>query len=279
MRTAKAIIAICFSIAWVSVAAQTELPSATVITRGYNCGDFSALLVGNVAVTDLRGNWLYGTPDGVLFVFRHGNILRRAGNYTLTQVSPNMWQCSGASAADGCNMAAKMIVNGSNTSVSFSLQTSDGHAVECAETEQTQTDTRQSANVGADSLKLVRDALTNAADKLLRSANQSDYVQDASAVIDRALDDVNQAAARVHEDTGATPPSVSPNFNAPAPPAPEINFMLYSSLNSLERAYDALNRIPGGDFGGYRVRINDDIAAATEVLVNGITSFNVKHRR
>ena len=41
--------------------------------------------------------------------------------------------------------------------------------------------------------------------------------------------------------------------------------MLYSSLNSLRFAYDALTRVPGGDFGGYRTRMNDDIAAAVEV--------------
>jgi hypothetical protein len=286
MRTTKAIIAICFSIAWVSVAAQTKKPSATVIAKGYHCGDFSALLVGHVAATDVRGSSFYGKPDGVLFVFRHGNLLRQARNYTLAQVSSNiaaiakvdfMWQCTEASAAEGCNLAAKMIVNGSNTPGSLSLQTSDGHAVECVETEPTETVTEQSANVRADSLHLVRDALTNAADKLLKSENQSDYVQDAIAVIDRALGDVDQAAAHVHDDSGAAPPSEAPNFNAAAPPSPRINFMLYSSLNSLKTACDALNRVPGGDFAGYRVRINDDIAAAAEVLVDGIASFNAKH--
>jgi hypothetical protein len=286
MRSTNAIIAICFSIAWVSVAAQTKKPSATVIARGYNCGDFSALLVGHVAATDVHGSSLYGKPDGVLFVFRHGNILRQARNYTLAQVSPNiaaianvdfMWQCTEASAADGCNIAAKMIVNRSNTPGSLSLQTSDGHAVKCVETEQTQTVTEESANVSAHSLNLVRDALTNAADKLLKSANQSDYVQNAIAVIDRALGDVNQAAAHLHDDSGAVPPSAAPSFDAPAPPSPRINFMLYSSLDSLKSAYDALNRVPGGNFAGYRVRINDDIAAAAEVLVNGIASFNAKH--
>ncbi len=53
--------------------------------------------------------------------------------------------------------------------------------------------------------------------------------------------------------------------------------MLYSSLNSLKFAYDALNRVPGGDFGGYRTRINNDIAAVAEVLLNGIASYNARH--
>ena len=135
----------------------------------------------------------------------------------------------------------------------------------------------QAANVSADSLNSVSDALTNAADDLRKAANQSDYVQKAIAEIDQALDDAKQAAAHVHDDSGAAVPITSPNFDAPPPPAPRTNFMLYSSLNSLRFAYDALTRVPGGDFGGYRTRMNDDIAAAAEVLVNGIASYNAKH--
>jgi hypothetical protein len=126
-------------------------------------------------------------------------------------------------------------------------------------------------------LNIVNDSLTNAADSLLRSANQSDYVQNAIAAIDQALDDTKQAAVRVHDDSAAAAPTASPNFDAPPPPAPRTNFMLYASLNSLKFAYDALNRVPGGDFGGYRTRINDDIAMAAEVLVNGIASYNANH--
>jgi hypothetical protein len=137
----------------------------------------------------------------------------------------------------------------------------------------------QAYYANADSLKIVSDALTNAADSLQKAANQSDYVQKAIAEINQALDDAKQAAAHVHEDSGAAVPMTSPNFDAPPPPAPRSNFMLYSSLNSLKSAYDALTRVPGGDFGGYRTRMNDDIAAAAEVLVNGIASYNAKHRQ
>ena len=134
----------------------------------------------------------------------------------------------------------------------------------------------QAANVSADSLNIVSDALTNAADNLQKAANQSDYVQKAIAEIDQALDDAKQAAAHIHDDSGAAVPITSPNFDAPPPPAPRTNFMLYSSLNSLKSAYDALARVPGGDFGGYRTGMNDDIAAAAEVLVNGIASYNAR---
>jgi hypothetical protein len=136
----------------------------------------------------------------------------------------------------------------------------------------------QAANVSAHSLKVVSDALTNAAEHLQKAANQSDYVQKAIAEIDQALDDAKQAAAHVHDDSGAAVPVAFPNFDAPPPPSPRTNLMLYSSLNSLKSAHDALTRIPGGDFGGYRTRMNDDIAGAAEVLVNGIASYNANHR-
>jgi len=285
MRATNAI-AIGFSIAWISVAAQTNTTSDAVVTKSYQCGDFSALLVDHAAAIGSHGDSLSGKPDDVLFVVRNGNIFRRAQNYTLVQVSPNiadianvdfMWQCTGASAADGCQMAAKMIGNGPNAPDSLSLQLSDEVAVKCVEAKDFAGKQQQSANVSAGSLNIVRNALTNAAGSLQRAANQSDYVQNAIAVIDQALDDANQAAAHVHDDSGALPPSATPNFDAPPPPATRTNFMLYSSLNNLKSAYDALNRIPGGDFAGYRVRLNNDIATAAEVLVSGIATYNARH--
>ncbi len=136
---------------------------------------------------------------------------------------------------------------------------------------------QQPADVSAGSLNIVSHALTNAASDLLKAANQSDYVQRAIAEIDQALDDAKQAGAHVHDDSGSAVSMASPDFDAPPPPAPRANFMLYSSLNSLELAYDSLARVPGGDFGGYRARLNDDIAAAADALVNGIASYNANH--
>ena len=135
----------------------------------------------------------------------------------------------------------------------------------------------QVANVSAHSLNIVSGALTNAADDLRKAENQSDYVQKATAEIDQALEDAKQAAAHVHGDSGAAVAIPSPNFDASPPPSPRTNFMLYLSLNRLRFAYQALTRVPGGDFGGYRTRMNDDIAAAAEVLVNGIAAYNAKH--
>jgi hypothetical protein len=134
------------------------------------------------------------------------------------------------------------------------------------------------AKVSANSLNVVRDALTNAREKLLKAANQSDYVQTAIARLDQALDDTKQAAAHVNDDSAAAAPAAIPNFDAEPPPARLTNLMLYSSLDSLKLAYNALNRVPGGDFGGYRTQVNDDIAAAAAALVNSIASYNATHR-
>jgi hypothetical protein len=135
----------------------------------------------------------------------------------------------------------------------------------------------QPTDLNGNSLGIVSDALANAANDLRKAANQGDYVQAAIAQIDQAVDDSRQAAVHIQEDSGTAPPTTSPNFDAPPPPAPRINFMLYSSLNNLKVAYDTLTRIPGGDFAGYRARMNDEIAAAADALVNGIASYNARH--
>ena len=149
MRTTKATFAICFSATLMSIAATPlKTPTATIAARDYECGDFSVFLVGHVPDTDVHGNWLYGKSDDVLFVARRRNIPpTREQAYTLTEVSPNVaqianvdriWQCSEVSAAAGCKMAARMLVNGMNTPDSLSLQISDRVTIKCVKAEQSQ---------------------------------------------------------------------------------------------------------------------------------------------
>ncbi len=126
-------------------------------------------------------------------------------------------------------------------------------------------------------LHIVRDALASARGKLLKAANQSDYVREAIAQIDQALDDTQQAAAHVNDDSAAAAPTAIPNFDAAPPPSRLTNFMLYASLDSLKSAYVALNRFPDEGFGGYRALVNNDIAGVAAVLVNGIASYNAEH--
>jgi len=131
------------------------------------------------------------------------------------------------------------------------------------------------------SLNSVREAFERAADALLKAANQADYVQKAISDIDTALDDANAAIAftKSHPDSSLAPPTPAarPNFTATPPPAPLRNAMLYSALNSLRFAYDALSRTPGGDIGGFRTKLNADIATAAAGLVQGINSYNAKY--
>ncbi|HEY2384260.1 MAG TPA: hypothetical protein VGK48_24055 [Terriglobia bacterium] len=132
------------------------------------------------------------------------------------------------------------------------------------------------------SLKIVRDAISKAADDLLKAANQSDYVQKAIASLDMAIDDVTAAIAYSDSHPNANQPAAPaarPNFTATPPPAPLRNFELYASLNSLRFAFDALARSPGDDFGGYREKVNTDIASTAAVLVGGINAYNTKYQK
>lgn len=130
------------------------------------------------------------------------------------------------------------------------------------------------------SLRIVRDAISKAADNLLKAANQSDYVQKAIASLNMTIDDVDAAIAysSSHPSTSQpVAPATRPNFTAPPPPAPRRNFELYASLNSLKFAFDALARSPGGDFGGLREKINSEIAVTADVLIGGIGIYNARH--
>ena len=280
MRTTKAI-AIGLSIAWISVAAQTKATSDTVVTTSYQCGDFSALLVDH-------GDSSSGKPDDVLFVVRSSNLIRRAQNYTLVQVSPNIADIANARShvamyrrlrsrwlPDGRQDGRQWI--GCARLSQFAAFRPCCGSMRVVETQGPAGKQVQRVNVSAGSLDRVRSALANASGSLQGAANQSDYVQNAIAVIDQALDDTEQASAHVHDVSGVRPPLARPNFDAPPPPTRGTTLMLYSSLNSLKSANDALNRIPGGDFAGYRVRLNNDITTAAGVLVNGIALYNARH--
>jgi hypothetical protein len=42
-------------------------------------------------------------------------------------------------------------------------------------------------------------------------------------------------------------------------------------LNNLKAGFDALKRLPGGDIGGFRDKINTDLAAAVEAIYASLT--------
>jgi hypothetical protein len=110
------------------------LPTSVTI-NSYSCETYNVVLVGNQFTNGMGDN----PNDTVLFV-THGNQL-----YTLNQVDPAvsnisnvdfLWQCSAPSATNGCRLAARMIVNGSLTPNSLSLQEPNGQPINCQETKQ-----------------------------------------------------------------------------------------------------------------------------------------------
>jgi hypothetical protein len=138
-------------------------------------------------------------------------------------------------------------------------------------------------------LSPVRAALQRAVSSLEHAANQSCPVQRAVADINVATNDLNGAITFLtrHPDA-AGPPSFNgvpiptspipsadrPNFTPPARPAPQRNVMLEGALNNLQTAFDALARSGGGDLGGFRARMNTDIANAASDLIGAINAAN-----
>ena len=133
------VIAVSLFAASVFAVSAPQNPSTTITINSYQCGAYSAFLTGNQ-----NSNGLSDDPaDTALFVVGDGH------RYTLSQLSPSaaraanvdfIWQCSGASAAVGCTVGAKMTVNGMNTPNSLSLQVS-GKTFDCVETKQAQVPT------------------------------------------------------------------------------------------------------------------------------------------
>jgi prepilin-type processing-associated H-X9-DG protein len=129
----------------------------------------------------------------------------------------------------------------------------------------------------ADSLGAVRDALHRAVNALERAANQSCPVKKTIADIRAADGDLDGATAFViREPGGEVPPSPSsrPSFIPPPRPAPLRNVMLEDALNDLKTAFDTLARSDGGDLGGYRARVNADIATASSDLIAAMNAAN-----
>jgi hypothetical protein len=136
-------------------------------------------------------------------------------------------------------------------------------------------------------LSAVRDALHRAVSALQRAANQSCPVQKAIADINLINGDLNGAITFLnqHPDAAAPlavngippspiPPTARPNFTPPARPAPQRNVMLEDALNNLQIAFDTLGQSAGGDLGGFRGRMNADIATAASDLIGAINAAN-----
>ena len=126
----------------------------------------------------------------------------------------------------------------------------------------------------ASALSPIRDALHNAVSALERAANQSCPVKTTIADINVANGDLNGAITFLNRNpdvpTRPVEPAPRPDFTAPARPAPQRNAMLEQALHSLQVAFDALAQSAGGDLGGFRARMNTDIATAASDLIAAI---------
>jgi probable HAF family extracellular repeat protein len=130
-------------------------------------------------------------------------------------------------------------------------------------------------------LNAVRASLGGAANALKRANNKSCEVQKVITEINVGITDVAPAFEYLDAHPGLCPPPVTgtrPDFTPPARPAPERNVELEVALSQLREAFDGLAGAPGGDLGGFRVKLNADIAAAAKDLLTAINAANAAFR-
>jgi hypothetical protein len=65
-----------------------------------------------------------------------------------------------------------------------------------------------------------------------------------------------------------------PDFTPPARPAPNRNVNLELALASLKTAFEAFGKVQNVNFGVFRTKANDDMAAAASDVLNAIKTAN-----
>ena len=127
-----------------------------------------------------------------------------------------------------------------------------------------------------DLLAATRDALQQATLAVRRAVNQTTPIKKSAVDIKRAMDDVSAAIefVKAHSPEPAEFQMIErPDFT-PAKVVGNRLGNLESALGFLKAAFDRLVRVPGGDVGGFRPRIVDDISAAAPDLVEGMKQAN-----
>ena len=119
-----------------------------------------------------------------------------------------------------------------------------------------------------------------ASNALKRAANQTPPVQKAIGDIALAIDDASAAIALFTSNPAAPsapgPAMASPSFTPPPRPAPNRNVGLEISLTNLKTAFETFARAPGGDLGGLRAKVNQDIAVAARSLIVAMEAANAE---
>jgi len=126
----------------------------------------------------------------------------------------------------------------------------------------------------------VRNALQRAGNNIGRTDDNA-HTQRAAAAVRQAIQDVAAALTFIEEHPGKSAPVaaavLTPDFSPAAPdrgryPGRE------ASLNPLKSAYDVLIQIPGGDFGGLRSKIQNEIITAADEALADIAEAALRER-
>ena len=98
--------------------------------------------------------------------------------------------------------------------------------------------------------------------------------------------DLTSALAWVkeHPDVASGPVVVTAEiqFDAPVPggtEGPNVPPGVAVGLNNLKAGFDALKRAPGSDIGGFREKINKDLATAVELIYASLTVEEARGQR
>ena len=91
------------------------------------------------------------------------------------------------------------------------------------------------------------------------------------------INDVTAALSFVkdHPDIASTPAALTADieFNAPVPggtDGPLVPPGVAVGLNNIKAGFEALKRAPGGDIGGFREKIRQDLATAVQAIFDSL---------
>jgi hypothetical protein len=139
---------------------------------------------------------------------------------------------------------------------------------------------QEAAVVEDDPLATTQHALQEASAALQRATYQGNDVQRATVNVKLAINDIAAgiAFAGDHPDGSASPAAsaTKPDFNPPARPAPNRNVNMEMALASLKTAFEAFAKVHDVNFGEFRTKANDDIAAAASDVITAIQAANAQ---
>jgi len=131
------------------------------------------------------------------------------------------------------------------------------------------------------SLTNTRNAIQRAANNIQRTGPDNPYAQRAMAFVSQAVIDIAAAITYSQEHPSAAQATVAiikPDFQPPVNdrgryPSREV------ALNNLDSAFDTLVQTLGGDFGGLRSKILNEIGSAANEIISDIATSAQRERQ